>query len=285
MQSSTCGVNSIADQRYFHFLTFLEEQPFRLSTYFRGEVFTPGRSVSYRDSFCFVEHHKLCSSERYARGEVADSLSEKGHGRPPYFYDVLTARSTVGGTPYVLLGFPFVSLARQVTARMFDRTRRFRPGTLQRADVARLFAELEAGARVFEGLHTSIVGVSFKVADEICLTTVRISGDQPLKAEVYENYLKPKIGPGLISPNECTVACYRSWSGSTAEDGAIDESRSRVRVDAFGNMRFYVHVNCNNLRLISYLFRQLAEFSCLRTASQNPLDHVEQDEMALAGVS
>ena len=134
--------------------------------------------------------------------------------------------------------------------------------------------------KLFDGLSSSVVGVQFVVTDDKSLTAVRLGGDDPFQAQIYESFLKKKFEQGLWVPDQCVLACERK--ADTTQDGSLKSPggllRSRLHIDRSGNFKFYMHAGCGNVTLMPYAIAQIGAVGCLRRVSGNPLRRIEQDE-------
>ncbi len=282
MAATDVGLNSIADQRYYHFVVLRDRERFSLATFWRGvgDVLEPIHSAAFSEQKCIVQHRKLRSAKSFARGAVAGTLSEKGQGRPPYLYDLFAAKVDLRDEVYFLLGFPFAGLALEIIEELITNQRLLKSVELIAVDVPKLVGIMEKGqAGRFAGLKTHIVGLQFVVTDDKSLTAVRLGGDDPLSAEVYVQFLRPKVENGVVRPEHCVLACEREWRES--EESAEDRRtfRSRLRVDEYGNFRFYAHLGCTNIRLVPYAIGQLRTVGCLRKVPANPLLRIGREDL------
>jgi hypothetical protein len=240
-------------------------------------VRSPKPAFSISDDGFALEHRYLRSPKPYARGGVAEALSQNGDGAPPYNYDLFAAHLTLRKSSYLLLGFPFASLAIDIARDVLGPVPRSPFGEFSRVDVPRLVRLMEDPSEHESGpIMTSVVGVQVSVRDDRSLTAVRLGGDDPLGAELYRKYLKPKITAGDVVPDYCVMACEHDVDGTTGSAGRT--IRSRVHIDRHGNFKFYVHVGCSNLRLIGSLLARLDTLHCLSRAERNPLLRVTADE-------
>ena len=274
----------VADQRYYHFVVLREIHNFTLKSYWRsvGDVSLTARSEDGTDDQYHIQHRKLRSSMSFARGAVAERLSEKGEGRPPYLYDLFAAKFSVQTDTYLLFGFPFIGLASLLISGLISEGRLLHHGELVGVDVQNLVLEMESGKQPrFEKLQAHIVGVQFSVVEDKSLSAVRLGGDDPLGAAIYRKYLRERRDKGECMPNRCVLACEREWGDNShkSEKNPIPRAyRSRVHVDGHGNFKFYAHTGCSNVGLMPYVIGQLRAMACLRKVTTNPLLHQREDE-------
>jgi hypothetical protein len=280
MANNEYGINSLADQRYFNFVAVKDSRGFSLPRYWRsfGEIARPSRALACNSSFYTIEHRKLRSDKAYARGNVAQELSERGNGRPPFLYDLVAIETEIHDSSYFLLGFPFIGLAADIVRDHLAR-KLFQLGDLQRVNVPVLLQIMDSDEhRAFEQLAGRMVAVHFIVTDDTSVTNVRLGGDQPLKGEIYTTFLKKRVAAGFVAAAECVLACQREVSHGSKE---VKETprliRSRLHLDKHGNFRFYAHVGCTNLALLPEAMSELDSLGCLHKATANPLDRVNDD--------
>lgn len=282
MQEGDFGINSIADQRYYHFVVLRDGGGFSLPAYWKriGNVLEPTRSAAFSEDRFVVQHRKLRSAKAFARGVVSQALSEHGEGRPPYLYDLVGARVELRDASYFLLGFPFVGLALDVVGDLLSSGGLVKTGEFVGVDVPKLVDVMEKGVvNRFEEISTRVVSLQFVVTDDKSLTAVRLGGDDPLSAEIYLKFLRRRVLSGFVRPDLCVLACEKEWRpGKEVTSGGGRPFRSRLRVDGHGNFRFYAHVDCSNLRLLPYAIGQLRAAACLRRVLSNPLSRLGRED-------
>jgi hypothetical protein len=284
MPERTCGINTVADRRYYHFVV-VSGKGMSLATYWKrlndmGEIERPKMAVPVESPRFTLEHRKFRSERAYARGAAAQTLSEKGNGRPPFLYDLFAARIEFEDNLYLILGFPFAALALESVDYLADQGF-LKNGEFQGADLSKLLSEKNRPLQRFDGLTSSVVGVQFIVTDDKSLTAVRLGGDDPFQAQIYESFLKKKFEQGLWVPDQCVLACERETETPQRErlksSGRI--LRSRLHIDKSGNFKFYMHAGCSNVALMPYAIAQISAVACLRDVFGNPLRRIEQDEV------
>jgi hypothetical protein len=277
------GINSVADRRYYHFVA-LTGRGLGPATFWKklneiGEIERPDVAVPVDSPRFKLEHRKFRSKRVYARGAVTATLSEHGKGGPPFLYDVFAARIEFEDDPCLVIGFPFAALAVETIDRLTSN------GSMKNSDfvgvdVSALLSEKNRPLKLFDGLSSMVVGVQYVVTDDKSLTSVRLGGDDPFQAEIYECFLRQKFERGLWVPDQCVLACERNGDTSLATRPGTSGGplRSRVHIDKFGNFKFYMHVGCSNVTLMPYAIAQIHSVACLRKVSGNPLRRIEQDD-------
>jgi hypothetical protein len=281
MSERTCGINSLADRRYYHFVV-VKTHGLGLAAYWRrlqafGEISRPTSAVSGGTSEFRLEHRKFLSHKPYARGATAEVLSERGNGRPPFYYDLFAAKIEFREGAYLVMGFPFASLALDLVDHLIaDGV--LRDIEFQGVDLGKLLSEKNRPLQHFEGLTSKVVGVQFVVTDDKSLTAVRLGGNDPFHAQIYESFLKRKFEEGLWMPDQCVLACERGSKSPGSENSERAGLRSRLRIDKSGNFKFYAHVGCVNVILILYAISQIRAVACLKQVLGNPLRRIDQEE-------
>jgi hypothetical protein len=275
--------SNFADQRYYHFVLLREVRTFSLKSYWRmiGDAFAFKMSENWALDPYPLQHRKLRMHASYARGAIAEVMSERGGGRPPFLYDVFAAKIDLRGDSYFLFGFPFAALAMTIMDNLIHKQNLLRYGELLGVDVQKLISIMEEGIQDrFEKLETHVVGVQFVVTDDKSLTAVRLGGDAPLSAQIYVDFLRRKRNAGVFLPDRCVLACEREGDvNNRTNRGVIPRAyRSRVHVDGYGNFKFYAQVGCSNLGLLPYTIGQLRAIACLRKVVTNPLLHRREED-------
>jgi len=283
MPERVCGINSVADRRYYHFVVARGKGAVPATLWRKlneiGEIERPNFTVPLESTRFKLEHRKLRLERAYARGATTLTLSEHGNGRPPFLYDLFAARIDFEDNPCLVFGFPFAALALEtvnhLTSSGFMKNVEF-----QGVEMSELLSEKNRPLKLFDGLSSSVVGVQFVVTDDKSLTAVRLGGDDPFHAQIYESFLKEKFELGLWVPDRCVLACERK--ADTTHEGRLKLPggllRSRLHIDASGNFKFYMHGGCGNVTLMPYAIAQIHAVACLRKVSGNPLRRIEQDE-------
>jgi hypothetical protein len=269
-------VGRVGDRRYYHFVAMRAKSP-SLSAYWNrmkefGDLRRQELSIPLESSHFAIEHRKLVLDKGYARGAVAQVLSERGNGRPPFVYDLFAARLTFNGNLFLMMGFPFVNLAIEAVSFVAEAPS-FKSAEFQGVDLSELLSEKNRPIRNFEGLSSRVVGVQFVVTDDKSLTAVRLGGDDPFHAQIYRAFLKKKFDDGVWVPDHCVLACEHPGA-IAARDGQKmlgATLRSRLHVDRAGNFKFYVHAGCANVALMPFAIGQLNSLSCLIPVGGNPL--------------
>jgi hypothetical protein len=283
MSERAYGINSVADQRYYHFV-IVRARGLALAAYWRslgdlGKVERPHVALPLRGLRFTLEHRKFSSERAYARGATAQILSENGKGRAPFLYDLFAARIQSERDVYLLFGFPFAALALDAVDSLIGNGF-LKNAEFQGVDLSELLGEKNRPLKRSEGLISKVVGVQFVVTDDKSLTAVRLGGDDPFRAQIYESFLKHKFEQGLWVPDQCVLACERE-SHTIQKDAATPLGRilrSRLHMDKSGNFKFYMHVGCTNVTLMPYSILQIRGVDCLKQVFGNPLKRTVQDE-------
>lgn len=270
MADQRAGPASLADQRYYHFVVFRSGGlSLRALWGLLGNTRESKQQVPHLDAGNVLEHRKLRLLEPFARGSVALSLSANGDGKPPYFYDIFCGRFDLGGEGYLYFGVPFSALSRRLTDDLIE-ARKPRKTEFAVADVEGLVAEHESSiVGPTEGLLLSVIGVECSVTEDKSLTEVRLGGEAPLRAPIYREYLRSRLGVG-VRPDSCLFKCELDLM----PHGAV---RSRLMADRHGNYRFYAHVGCANIGLLPNAIRRIGKTRRFRKSETNPL-HFDRGE-------
>jgi hypothetical protein len=278
MSAPTHGLRSLADQRYYHFLALQDDHGLTVGGVWKKlhDVQNGDDTVDFKDTGFVIQRKKLKSRRAYARGTIADTLSERGDGKPPYFYDVVVVRADFAGNSFLMIGFPFAGLALDTMRTLVEEQGLLKLGHFVGADVPTLVVNMEKGFRpAYNDLRSHVVGVQFVVKHDKNLTAVKLGGDDPLSAEIYVNYLRRKVTSKDISPDQCILACEREWELGRLGAGEVRTFRSRIHFDTYGNFRFYAHIGCANLRILPVVLGQLHRANLLHKVLANPLQRLD----------
>jgi hypothetical protein len=281
MSERICGINSVADARYYHFVVV--KGGTSIAAYWKqlrgmGALERAKAHIAVESPRFTLEHRKLRLDKSYARGEVALHLSEEGRGRPPFLYDLFAFQVGFGKDTYLVFGFPFAALAVDVVSYLFDRGF-WENAEFQGVDLGRMLSEDLRPLPAYEGLGSSVVQVQFVVTDDKSLTAVKLGGHDPFHAQIYELFLRKKFEERLWLPDQCVLACERQVErkedGKPISVGLV--TRSRLHIDKFGNYKFYMHSLCSNAVLMAYAIAQIRAAECLQKVHGNPLRRIEQE--------
>lgn len=280
MPPRTASNEGVVDQRYYHFLVLRTKTKAREKYW--GALAAVGRSGDALDaasgSLGPFEHRRLVSSRVYARGAIAERISASGNGQPPYAYDLVAAQLAAStGQSYLVIGFPFSSLAMELSQTLLGTSGRAALGQFACIDIPKLIRLMEReGPAHTDTLKAGVVGVEASVRGDKSLTAVRLGGDDPLNAELYQSYLHTRIIDGSIVPDHCVLACEDMPSESTR--GVLRPLRSRVHIDRYGNFKFYAHIALANIALMTETVALLDRLECVQDAERNPAVRLRVEE-------
>jgi hypothetical protein len=278
MTDSAFGINSIADKRYYHFV-LVKSSGLTLSAYWRklseiGEVERPHVRTPVESQLFSLEHRKLRLEVPFARGATSEYLSERGNGRPPFFYDLFAGKMEFKGESYLLLGYPFSSLALMIVGSLEEHGFS-KDAEYQNVNLPKWLSAKNRPFKRFEGLNSNVVSVQFVVTGDESLTGVRLGGPDPFSAEIYKEYLQPKFEGGSLVPDLCVLASDRQADERMPMEKML---YSRLHIDKYGNFKFYMHAGCSNVTLLPYVVGQIRVAGCLGAVSKNPIEKAAQGE-------
>ena len=227
MSDRSYGIHGIADRRYYHFVV-VKGRTISVSSYWKQlsnqwNIRRSPTELQLSTTHFSLEHRKLSLDRSYARGAASILLSEHGKGRPPFLYDLFAGKLQLGKEVYLMLGFPFAALAMDTIDSIIS-DGYLRNVEFQGVDLSSLLNETNRPLKRYEGLSSKVVGVQFVVTDDKSLTAVRLGGDDPFQAQIYESFLKRKFEEGLWVPDQCSLACERD-----AITKLRDQRKSRLR--------------------------------------------------------
>jgi len=152
----------------------------------------------------------------------------------------------------------------------------------QKADITSLILAGDDGIGEGDPFRAGVVELQVVNTKDPSLSSVTLGGDDPLKSRLYEGFLHKSITKDrkTIFPERCVLACElqrpRDTSGQIV--GSKGNIRSRVRMDIFGNFKFYAHKGAENIIIIPYLLRELDAMKCLKGVSINPLLRLSEED-------
>lgn len=271
------GKDGMADGRYYHFVA-LREFPSNWQQRFWdaiGNTDDPKKRLPIPSGGEFkVVPKKYRSSKPYARGTVAETVSADGDGLPPYYYDLFSLKVDALSAPCILFGFPFASLALDLAVAALGTSAKSKLGEFCSVNVPAVvrLLEKEENKSSFAGFETRIVTMQVSVRDDKSLAAVRIGGENPLDADLYRSYLQERVEKGHLVPDYCVLACEKK-----IDDGEVSRSiRSRLHVDCFGNLKFYMQSGYKNLEVIGNAMQWFAAKGCLQRAEGNPVLKIDK---------
>jgi hypothetical protein len=281
MSTETAHFDLLVDQRHFYFIAVRDLAGYRLADYWAqiGSVTTVRGQTDVVCPGLEIQHRQLRSELAYPRGKPLEIVSVSKDGSPPYLYDVFAIRLRFHAKTYFVFVFPFAALAREIVDRLIITYNLRRRCDLLRVDLPLLIQHSELPSEVKQ-VRTNIVGLQVTVPDDPALSSLSLGGDNPMKSSIYRSFLQEPIRKGTTILEQCILACELQLSGENPDQLAVDQrkSRARVHLDAFGNFKFYLHINGENLITVPYLIQRLISLDCLDTVSINPLHRVEKED-------
>lgn len=262
--------SSLIDQRYFHFIV-LRKLGDRILTNYLSNI---GKSITIeRQDFNLanlnfdIQHNQVTSDIPYTRGLVLENVSTSKDGMPPYNYDLFSFRIESKAQTLFVFAFPFASLGRDIVDNLIAN----KSGILLKVEVPKLIKIGEREQNLLkEPLRTHIVGFHVVIVDDPTISSLSLGGDDPLKSDIYRDYLKSSIYTDKIIPDQCVLACELL-------DSKEMSTRARIHMDAFGNFKFYVHIKTANLVAIPFLLQKLSSLKCFDEISTNPLRRIQEE--------
>ena len=179
---------------------------------------------------------------------------------------------------YLLIGFPFVNLGLERVKKLLEKHRFEEESEHQCVYVPRLLPQLKDGLPpTHDGLTTRVVGVQWSVQSDASLTSIRLGGDAPLKADLYLEYLRPlarqKKSPLL--PEQCSLA----FEGEVPVEGSAEKDLLLLLCDPGCTLiwtapfDFTLKPGCRNIDLLPFAIQNLWSLGCIEKAhTESPLN-------------
>jgi hypothetical protein len=281
MEKKQALYNMELDQHYYHFVVLSNARKFSLTDYWKhlGKAKPTGNpKISYPNFE--IEHRVLKRNIPYAGGEILKRISADKKGKKPYSYDTFALTVKTKKSEYVVLAFPFTALARQSVETQIAELRAKKGVDFQKADITSLIKQGHTGMGG-GAFRAGIVGLQVICREDTHLSSVTLGGDNPLKSTLYKKFLmKPTEEGNKFSLDYCVLACELQWTDDIYGKGVgrTRTLRSRVRMDIFGNFKFYVHKGGENIIIIPYLLQTLDIMKCLDKVSIDPLLRLPKKE-------
>ena len=278
MTNERAAFNILVDQRHFYFIALRDIGGYRLSDYWEqaGNIVMPGqKSTDVIDPEFEIQHRRLRSAIPYPRGKTLEAVSVSGDKSAPYLYDIFALRIIIGTHSYFIFAFPFAALAREVIDRLIETYHLQRKCDILKVDLPLLIKNRELQSETGE-MRAHLVGLRVVISGDPALSSLSLGGDDPLESAIYRNYLQRPISEGSTILEQCVLACELEYSFGSGDPVKPRKLRTRMHIDAFGNFKFYVHINGENFIIVPYLLKQLRSLNCLNNVSVNPLHRVQE---------
>ena len=281
MSDAMLNRDILVDQRYFHLVLLRETRMYPLPDYWAhvGNTSRVLEESHAKQTSVILEHRRLESSVLYSRGSLVSSLSASNDGRPPYHYDLFAMKYSVQTTTYLAFLYPFAALGRDLLNRLAAQH-----GLRDRCDFqkANLRSIVEAGEYVEQRGEWSATIVGLEVMDwgDTSLKSLRIEGEKPLESALYKHYLSGPIHDNKSILQHCSLRfeVFQPTDLLTAAFAKQRAARAVIHINKFGALKFYLHLNGQNLITIPYLVQRLHELDCLLRAPENPLNRAGEQE-------
>jgi len=122
----------------------------------------------------------------------------------------------------------------------------------------------------------SLGGVFLLLTGDMFLSTVRLIGKKPLESDIYTSYFKNELNSQVKKIGTEKVILK---GAITSIDNATLQYRgtSSMHIDKFGNYKFYIQKQGQNLLSVIEIFNMLKDKNCLISRSQKPIILKEDD--------
>jgi hypothetical protein len=270
--------NLIIDQRYYYFVTLHDIGGYSLNEFW-NQTGSPIIQIKQTDDFNVsdieIQHKRIKSNIPYPRGKLLEATSISGNGSGPYIYDILAVRTTFDNESYFALAFPFHALARDILEKAINTHNLRHKCNILKVNLPALILnkDLQFSAGEF---RTNVSGLQVIISDDPALSSLSIGGDNPMESAIYKNYLDDPIKKGKMIVDQCILKCEFELQETNLKLYQR-KKRAQIHIDAFGNFKFYMHINGDNFITIPYLIQRLKQLNCLSSTSINPLIRLEKE--------
>jgi hypothetical protein len=228
--STNFSDNSPAEQRYYYCVAlrgygvFGNRRVRALLELSPDPVILPEVNAS-TDFFSWI------SSEAFGTGEMRNAFRISLPDAPEqYRYDCFSTEFRINGREFVVLGFPFVALGRQLIEKMVV------AGLLREAAFVRVNV-----AKVISAVRSGDVSATLRIAklvarvEDDAVRRLSLGGRDAIHSEIYGALLS-RFGEATFGARSCIVA-FRGG----------DRERASVHMDNYGNFRFWMRAGCKNV--------------------------------------
>ncbi len=260
----------VSAQRYFYLIAFKVDNEYNTSSFWKDCGFSiDKKSISNYEVKDFkIEKQCIITPKAYHTGDKNYSVNK--YPDPPFNYDVFVL--TLKKLKILIFGFPFKSLASIIMENLINRDL-IAKGNFVKADINKLIKINHNSDFINDSYSAHFVGLELTLTGDTDLSTVYLDGDSPLQSSLYKNVFLKLIDDNKSKLDNCTI----KFETFTIKKEITPKSKANLHIDLFGNYKFYVHLNGNNLFTIPYLFDLLNEKDCLLSASQNPLKNLKDE--------
>lgn len=268
------------DTRYYQFLMLSFEEPRgveKVNDFFSNQCIKKGVNKVFSSPQQEIVNFQIKSDTRYSYAEDRD-FSLKGDGKKPFVYEVVTVSFRIEEKAYLLVLFPFVFFAKDMTYSLLKirgQNVGFNFAFINQDDSISLSREGRFKLDSMDKLN--IVNLNMAIVDDPHVASLKISGRDPIRSRVFEKlidnsetqFLPQKLVlSGQVKTNSLNLENYPSTR----------LLRAKVHTDAYGNYRFYIHRGGANIPVLFYIFKSLFENNLVKESSSNPLDrYIEEN--------
>lgn len=273
------------DQKYYHFVVIKEKKENGIIScidYLKNLSDQKREPINSRN-FPKLNHFSFVTNIQYSTSGVTD-FSILENKLPPYRYDVVYYNVEEKAVNLLILVFPFSKFAKDMIEKLRVEHGLLRTCSFSAVDIPRAISlNMEDQYTSKYLTKTRISNIEVTLKGEVNLSSIRMTGDNPLKSLTYKALLETKQKIESSNNLEQSKAEINNGKRNTIYENKkivlaceliSDKGKSfgaKIHVDTFGNFKFYLHQNGINFRILPNLLKELLYLECLHETSINPL--------------
>jgi hypothetical protein len=247
-------------RRYYHAVVFDGNYSLIPDAFYVKWGIQEDRQMRFESQDCSIKLLRMISSLQYFGGEIDNS--QNSNGAPPYYYQIIAIELT---DPNVLIMcFPLKKLTINLATslwREFNVSQRSSFINVELNDLIHLFddnTDLNHNDSLF-----NLTGVYVNSAKKgSILNSIKLSGDNPLKSPIYNEFLKRHLSTDYNITKE-VVRCHFPI-------------KSSLHIDRHGNYKVYIQEKGKNILSLAIIFKMLFENRLLGKSLINPVLHINE---------
>jgi len=275
------------DQRYFHFVILKEKNENGITTCINFLERLNCKDYNYQDQSNeslidsnIIHEIVVKEDEDFSNGQLL--INKDNYFIYKFFYII----NDLCGNKTLTLIFPYLKLAKIVTNKMKESLQLLKYISFIYLDFRKIIhLNFESNLNSDFLSQCTISSIDITPKDELYLSSVKFSGEDPLKSKFFKSiFFSQDVLPKIENHTSIDDKVLESIGTKRLVLGVehlldIGISYSaKIHTDSFGNYKFYMHMKFVNIMTIYYFIQHMIFLNCLRNTSINPLLRVKADE-------
>jgi hypothetical protein len=265
----------ITHQRYFNFIIFSVNRSFELQSFWDNINISSSGKKNFSFSDFEIQYRRYQSNIAYSRGNLINEISLAKDGTPPYAYDIFALKINIEKTDYLILAFPFVTMASDIINNFLQKLELDKISEFKKTNTLNLLRlEKEGIVCKNKNFPLKFVELQTQINGDPAISHIKLGGDNPLQSSLYLNYLKTEIvkkeSPFIVDhcvfEGEVNLQFSEELKTLTKR-----QLRTKIHTDNYGNYKLYVHIGGGNVFLLPYFLKQIYSLESLEKVTRNPL--------------